>query len=109
MRCSIVFNQELVEALLGYLFREHHLVSLHHNLMMHIPGMSKCMVRVPFGQGPPGFVTVQGYSWLVHAMLHSLQLGASLACRTAPVIRLGSPVVYIVQCILGLYVHCYTE
>ena len=109
MRCSIVFNQELVEALLGYLFREHHLVSLHHNLMMHIPGMSKCMVRVPFGQGPPGFVTVQGYSWLVHVMLHSLQLGASLPCRTAPVIRLGSPVVYIVQCILGLYVHCYTE
>ena len=91
-----------MEALLGYLFREHHLVSLHHNLMMHIPGISKCMVRVPFGQEPRGFVIVQGYSWLVHAMLHSLRLGASLARLTAAVIRLGSPGVYMVQWCSGL-------
>ena len=91
MRCSIVFNQELVEAVLGFLFREHHLVSLHH-------GMSKYMVRDPFGQGsPPGFVIAQGYSWLVRALLHSLRLGACLAGHMAAAIGLRSPGVYIVQ------------
>ena len=103
MCCSIVFDQELVEAVLGYLFREHHLVSLHHNLMMHIPSMSKYMVRDPFGQGsPPRFVIVQGYSWLVCALLHSLRLGASLAGHMAAVIRFRSPGVYIVQWYSGL-------
>lgn len=87
-----------MEAVLGFLFREHHLMSLHHNLMMHIPGMSKYMVRDPFGQGsPPGFVIVQGYSWLVCALLHSLRLGACLAGHMAAAIGLRSPGVYIVQ------------
>ena len=45
-----VFHLELVEAFLGYLFREHLLVNLHNNhSMMHIPGMSKCRVRDPYG------------------------------------------------------------
>ena len=77
-------------------------MSLHRNPMMHILGMSKCMVRVPFGQGPPGFVTVQGYSWLVHALLHSLRLGACLAGHMAAAIGLRSPGVYIVQWYSGL-------
>ena len=50
----LFFDHKLVEALLGYLFREHHLVSLHNNLMMHIPVMSSIwlgthMVREPLG------------------------------------------------------------
>ena len=91
-----------MEAVLGFLFREHHLVSLHRNPMMHILGMSKCMVRDPYGQEPLGFVTVQGYSWLVHALLHSLRLGASLVDHTAAVIWLGTPGVYTVQWYCGL-------
>ena len=66
-----------MEALLGYLFREHLLVNLHNNLMMHIPGMSKCRVRDPYGQGTLGFVIVQGYSWLVRTLFHGLRLGAT--------------------------------
>ena len=79
-----------MEALLGYLFREHILVNLHNNLMMLILGMSKCMVRDPYGQGTLGFVIVQGYSWLVRTLLHGLRLGA-----TAVVWPVASAVVFL--------------
>ena len=99
MGYSIVLALELVEALLGYLFREHLLVNLHNNLMMHIPGMSKCIVRDPYGQGTLGFVIVQGYSWLVRTLSHGLWLGA-----TAVVWRVASAVVFLVSmCVVPLF------
>ena len=58
MGCSTVFDLELVEALLGYLFRKHLLVNLHNYLMMHIPGMGKGRVRDPYGEGTLGFLSL---------------------------------------------------
>ena len=57
------------------------------------------MVRDPYAQGTLGFVIVQGYSWLVRALLHSLQPGAS-----AVVWLVASPVVFLVSmCIVPLF------
>ena len=52
------------------------------------------MVRDPHGQGSPGLVIVQGYSWLVSALLQ--WLAAGLADHTAAVIWFGThcPVVF---------------
>ena len=53
------------------------------------------MVRDPHGQGSPGPIIVQGYSWLVSALLQ--WLAAGLAYHTATVIWFRTPGVYIVQ------------
>ena len=53
------------------------------------------MVRDPHGQGSPGPVIVQGYSWLVSALLQ--WLAAGLAYHMAAVIWFRTPGVYFVQ------------
>ena len=58
------------------------------------------MVRDPHGQGSPGPVIVQGYSWLVSALLQ--WLAAGLAYHTSAIIWFGTPGVYIVQWYSGL-------